>query len=322
MIEVAVGIDIGGTNTRIGFIDEAGNSHAETIMSTGEYDSASDFIKALNATILVLNEQRKFKLLGIGVGAPNGNYYRGTIEYAPNLNWKGVIHFAEELGKLNDLPIILTNDANAAAIGEMIFGAAKNRRDFIMITLGTGLGSGIVVDGKLVYGHDGFAGEIGHTTVFYDGRKCGCGRRGCLETYVSAPGIIKTVKELRKAEKYDSPLMKMSSKKMSAKLIADLANERDSLALKAFDVTARILGKKLADCVAFTSPEVIYLFGGLALAGDLLLRATRAYFYDHLMNIYKGNVDIELSELQQHNAAVLGSSALIWADYKQRSGNA
>ncbi len=314
MKELSVGIDIGGTNTKIGLVDKDGNFRAENNIPTAKYLKIEDYIEALTQAV---NESlnsvtENYVLKGIGIGAPNGNYYSGSIEFAPNLNWEGKIPLAELLNKNFHVPILLTNDANAAAMGEMIYGAAKGIKNFIMITLGTGLGSGIVVDGKLVYGHDGFAGEVGHTIYDPKGRDCGCGRKGCLETYASATGIRKTALELLKNSDKESILRELPEEEISSKAIHDAAVKGDKLALECFDYTARILGLKLADSIAYTSPEAIFLFGGLALSGDYILKPTKKYMEENLLKIFKNKVKLEISGLMGKNAAVLGAAALIW----------
>jgi glucokinase len=252
------------------------------------------------------------QIKGIGIGAPNGNFYHGTIEFAPNLPWKGVIPLANLVTEQFGLPVEVTNDANAAAIGEMTYGAAKGIRDFIMITLGTGLGSGIVINGQLVYGHDGFAGELGHVIVEKEGRLCGCGRYGCLETYVSATGIVRTMLELLGKRKTDSSLRGLKTEDITSKLICDAALEGDQLAQKAVDMTACTLGKALANYIAFSAPEAIFLFGGLARAGDLLINPTRKYMNENVLQIWKDKVKLINSELRESDAAILGASALVW----------
>lgn len=317
MKELCIGIDIGGTNTVIGVVDIDGNFSAENSISTKKYKKIDDFIKALNICIKEsLNSiNTNFVLKGIGIGAPNGNYYNGTIEYAPNLNWNEIIPLSDILNKHFHIPVVLTNDANAAAMGELIYGAAKNLNDFIVITLGTGLGSGLVVDGKVVYGHDGFAGEIGHTIYDPNGRLCGCGRKGCLETYASATGIKRTVIELLTNSDTQSSLIKIPEDELNSKDIYEAAVKGDKLALEAFDYTARILGLKLADSIAYTSPEAIFLFGGLALSGDYILKPTKKYMEENLLKIYKNKVRLELSGLMGKNAAILGAAALIWKEF-------
>jgi glucokinase len=248
----------------------------------------------------------------VGIGAPNGSYNLGAIVDAPNLEWKGILPICSEMEDKLSVPVILTNDANAAAVGEMLFGAAKGMKDFIIITLGTGLGSGIVTDGKLVLGHDGFAGELGHTTVNPNGRKCGCGKLGCLETYVSAPGIRRTIFELMASSVEASSLRNFAYNDLSAKIISQKALEGDSIAREAFERTGEILGLKLADAVATLSPEAIFLFGGLSKAGDLIFEPTRRSMEKNLFPIYRNKVKILPSGLQDKNVAVLGAAALGW----------
>jgi glucokinase len=249
------------------------------------------------------------EIIGMGIGAPNGNYYTGTIDFAPNLKWEGVVHLVDLFKKHFNFPVYLTNDANAAAIGERIYGAAKGIDDFVMVTLGTGLGSGFVVNGNLVYGHDGFAGELGHTIVEKNGRTCGCGRKGCLETYASASGIVRTAKEI--LENSNSSLLS-DLNEITSKSIASAAIEGDQLALDIFDYTAEKLGFSLANTVAISSPKLIVLFGGLAQSGDLIIKPTKNYMEDYLLNIYKNKVDIVQSKLKASDAAILGASALVW----------
>ncbi|MFN8255082.1 MAG: ROK family protein [Bacteroidales bacterium] len=314
MQEISVGIDIGGTNTIIGLVDRKGEILAETQIGTGSYISPEEYVEAIAASIKMLLGSVKVKniIRGIGIGAPMGNYYSGCIEQAANLRWKGIIPLVEMLRKKFDTRIVLTNDANAAAMGEMIFGAAKSMKNFIVVTLGTGLGSGFVVDGKLVYGHDGFAGELGHTIYNPEGRLCGCGRKGCLETYASATGIKTTVLELLGKSGEESTLRSIPEGELNSKNIYEAALKGDKIATEAFDITARILGLKLADSVVYTSPEAIFLFGGLALSGDVLLKPTKTYMEHYMLSIFKNKVKLELSGLMGKNAAVLGAAALIW----------
>ncbi|MCX6168495.1 MAG: ROK family protein [Ignavibacteriales bacterium] len=311
--KVAIGIDVGGTNTVFGFVDEVGECIYEASILTHADQNADQLFSRLFKKID--DDFKKYsdayELVGIGIGAPNANYYKGTVELPPNLNW-GVVNVLDIIKKYSPLPSAITNDANAAAIGEMIFGAAKGMKDFIVITLGTGLGSGIVVNGQLVYGADGFAGEIGHTIVDPNGRECGCGRKGCLETYASASGIRRTIFELICITNIPSELRDMSFNQLTAKDIADAANRGDKLALAAFDYTAKILGLKLADSVAYLSPEAIILFGGLALAGDLIFVPTKRYMEEFILNIFKNKVKLLPSLLPGAHAAILGASALIW----------
>jgi glucokinase len=250
------------------------------------------------------------EILGIGVGAPNGNFYTGTIDFAPNLPWKGQIPLAQLLHDKFGIRVMLTNDANAAAIGEMVYGAAKGMKDFVMVTLGTGVGSGFVANGELIYGHDGFAGELGHTNAVRDGRQCGCGKKGCLETYTSATGIVKTVKEFLARDAKASLLRNIEN--VTSKDIFDAAEKGDALALEIFDYTGKILGQSLADVVAIMSPKAIVLFGGLAGAGKYIFEPTKKYMEDNLLKIWKGKIRIIPSELKESDAAVLGASSLVW----------
>ncbi len=316
MEKVVAGIDIGGTFTKLGIVDQEGKVYAETSISTDTHKDIDTYLEHLAEAVrkLLTEQQGRLELVGIGIGAPNGNYYRGVIEYAPNLNWKGLIPFVELFKAHFDVPIVLTNDANAAALGEMMYGGARTMTDFIVITLGTGLGSGIVVNGKVVYGHDGFAGEMGHVNVAHNGRTCGCGRKGCLEAYVSATGIVRTVYELLALHMDDSLLREIPFDKLTSKDISDAANRADPIALMAFDKTGQILGRTLADIVALFSPEAIFLFGGLANAGDHIFKPVKAYMEENLLNIYRDKVKILPSGLTETNAAVLGSAGLIWKE--------
>lgn len=314
-MKVAIGIDIGGTNTVFGLVDEQGNCLVQKSLKTKDYSKPEDFVAVLSAELKELIASHKnISVIGMGVGAPNGNYYTGTIDFAPNLNWEGIVPLAQLLQEYFTFPVVLTNDANAAAIGERIYGAAKGVEDFVMVTLGTGLGSGFVINGELVYGHDGFAGELGHTIVEKNGRECGCGRKGCLETYASASGIVRTAKEF--LEKSNNNLL-ADVKELSSKSIADAALKGDALALEIFDYTAEKLGFSLANTVALTSPKLIVLFGGLAQSGDLILKPTKKYMEAYLLNIYQNKVAIVPSKLNASDAAILGASALAWQNSKQ-----
>ena len=316
--DVTLGIDIGGTNTVLGLVDNKGTCLAESSMPTNSHETADKYFDRLNSAIATLFDSNSnlLNIIGIGIGAPNANYYKGTVEYPPNLYWD-IVNVIELIKPHFDLPIAITNDANAAAIGEMQFGNAKGMKNFIVITLGTGLGSGIVVNGELVYGADGFAGEIGHTIYKRNGRECGCGRKGCLETYVSASGIVRTAFELIYSTLEPSELRKYAFKDLTSKLIYDLADDGDKLAQKAFDLTANALGTVLADSVAYTSPEAIILFGGLAAAGKMILEPVKKYMEENLLNIFKNKVNIIPSGLPEGNSAVLGASALIWKDLEK-----
>lgn len=314
MKKAAIGIDIGGTNTVLGIVDFDGNIIFHSSIPTITGSDYHPFINSLANLIekSIAKVKGIVEIKGIGLGAPNGNYYNGTIEFAPNLKFKGIVPVVDFLkAKFSFDVIILTNDANAAAMGEMIYGGAKGMRDFIMITLGTGVGSGIVVNGEMVYGHDGFAGEIGHTIFDPNGRDCGCGRKGCLETYASATGIKRTVFELLATMNEASSLRNVSFNELSAKMIDEAARAGDKIALTAFDYTGEVLGLKLADAVAHTSPEAIFLFGGLAQAGDLIFEPTKYYLEEQMLDIYKNKVKLLPSKLPPGDAAILGASALV-----------
>jgi glucokinase len=315
MKEVVAGVDIGGTNTVFGLVDRDGNILAENRICTSSYPEIDDFVSILSNSIIRLKADIKdIKLIGIGVGAPNANYHKGTIELAPNLAWKGIVPFSALLKEKINLPVTITNDANAAAMGEMIFGAAKKVKDFIILTLGTGLGSGIVVNGELVYGHTGFAGELGHTIVVPDGRDCGCGRQGCLETYASATGLVRTVQYMLSEMKEESPLREIAPDKLTSKQIAEEAEKGDAIALEAFDYTAEMLAFGIINAVVFSSPEAVYLFGGLANAGKLIFDPVRKYVDLNIQPVFKGTVKILPSGISENNAAVLGAAALAWKE--------
>ena len=319
MRQTALGIDIGGTFTKFGLSDIDGNVLMEGSIPTYTHKEIDTFLQALSSAILKNLDQihEPIDILGVGIGAPNGNYYKGTIEHAPNLHWKGIVPFIDMFSNYLDLPMIMTNDANAAAIGEKVFGGAKDMNDFIVVTLGTGLGSGLVTRGKLIYGHDGLAGELGHTNVYPDGRECNCGKRGCLETYASASGIKRTVFKLLATNNVETSLRSYTYESLTAKKITEMALQGDPIALEAYEYTSDILGLKLADAAAVTSPEAIFLFGGLAKAGDIIVEATKKAFNQYLYPGYKGKIEIKLSELMDKNAAVLGASALVWSEIAQ-----
>ena len=309
-----VGMDIGGTNTVFGIVDSRGNVLVSDSVKTQEYDKVEDYVDAVCKKLLPLLQQvgGAEKIKGMGVGAPNGNYYNGTIEFAPNLPWKGIIPLATMFEEKLGVPTALTNDANAAAIGEMTYGAARGLKDFIMITLGTGVGSGIVINGQLVYGHDGFAGELGHVIVNPEGRQCGCGRKGCLETYCSATGVARTAREFLTARTEPSLLRSIPAENITSKDVYDAAVQGDKLAQDIFDFTGNILGEAIADAIAFSSPEAIILFGGLAKSGDYIFKPIQKAIDDNVLNIYKGKAKLLMSELKDSDAAVLGASALGW----------
>lgn len=315
---VALGIDIGGTNTKFGFIDRSGNYLAEGNILTATHKNIKDYLKELCTAThhLFSTIQESSTLIGIGIGAPDGNFYKGTIEYAPNLPWHGIIPFVEMVKEYYpNLPVYLTNDANAAAIGEMIYGGAKGMQDFLVVTLGTGLGSGFVAHGKLIYGHDGFAGELGHIIVSPDGRQCSCGRKGCLETYVSATGVKRSAYKMIAKYTAPSPLRDIPFNEMDAKIISEAALAGDELAQETYRYTGEMLGKALANIVAITSPEAIFLMGGLAKAGELLFKPTRESMEQNMMKLFKGKVKLLPSRLVK-NAAIYGAAALVWEEIK------
>ncbi len=316
MTDVMAGIDIGGTNTVFGLVDRDGNILSEGHMSTAVYDEAEDYLEALAAHVQTLADAHAspVKLRGVGIGGPNGHYFSGTIEDAPNLPWKGTLEVADILSTHIGVPAVLTNDANAAAMGEMLYGAAEGMKDFVVVTLGTGLGSGYVVDGRVMYGWSGFAGELGHVIVQENGRACGCGRRGCLETYVSGPGIVRTVMEMLGDAPRGSSLRDIPMQAMTARDVTDAARTGDALANDAFARTGHILGLALANTIAITSPQAIILFGGLAQAGRLILEPTLRTMETMTLSNLKGSTRLLLSALMQRNAAVLGAAALAWAD--------
>ena len=310
-----VGIDIGGTNTVFGIVDARGTIIDNGSIKTGKHSKIEDYVNELYENLFQLLEKNDAvgKIAGIGVGAPNGNYFNGTIEFAPNLPWRGVLPLADMLTEKFGIPVALTNDANAAAIGEMTYGAARGLKDFIMITLGTGVGSGVVVNGQLVYGHDGFAGELGHVIVKpVNGRACGCGRTGCLETYASATGVARTAREFLEIRKDNSLLRQIPIQDITSKDVYDAAIAGDQIAKDIFEYTGNILGEAFANFTAFTSPKAIVLFGGLAKSGDLIMNPIKESMERNMLNIYKNKVTLLFSELKESDAAVLGASALGW----------
>lgn len=320
MKEITFGIDIGGTNTKFGIADRNGKVYFNSRLGTTKFEKIEDLLEEV--TDLLRSELAQlgsgYTLVGIGVGAANGNYYNGTIENAPNLKWKGTIPIAGMLKKLFNVPVLVTNDANAAAVGEMVFGAAKGMKDFVVITLGTGLGSGFVCNGQLVNGKHGIAGELGHTFVNPVGRYCNCGKRGCLETYVSATGIKRTVYKLLADHLEPSELRGVSFDNLSTKMITEAALRGDIVAIEAFKYTGRILGMKLSDTVVHTDPEAIFLFGGLSLAGDLIFKPTIENMEANLMPVFRNKVKILPSALQNQTAPILGASSLIWNYLEER----
>ena len=314
--QLVVGIDVGGQTTKLGVVDARGTVLAQTVIRTDTYSTIEPYIAELAEAInkIIKDADAEGKVRGIGVGAPNGNYYTGTIENAPNLPWghNGVVEFAKLLSDaMNGLPVALTNDANAAAVGEMTYGAARGMKNFIMITLGTGVGSGIVINGEVVYGHDGFAGELGHTAaVRNNGRQCNCGKTGCLEAYASATGVARTAREW--LELTDEPSVLRNLDTIASKDVYDAAKEGDKLALKIFDFTGRILGRSFADFIAFSAPEAIVLFGGRARAKEFLLAPMEEAMNANLLPLWKNKVKIVFSQLKESDAAILGASALAW----------
>jgi glucokinase len=312
--KVVLGVDIGGTNTKFGLVDREGNCLATSTMETASHRPPGHFFGRLheNSNRLLENIGEDCELAGVGIGAPNANFYKGTLENPPNLDWD-YVDIRAEMGKYRPLPLAVTNDANAAALGEMFFGAARGMKDFIVITLGTGLGSGIVANGALIYGADGLAGEIGHTTVFPDGRLCKCGRLGCLETYASATGLCRTVQELFCNTMTPSELRSVCFRDLTAEMVYKAALGGDPLALEAFRFTGHVLGMKLADSVAHLSPEAIIFSGGLADAGDMVLEPARQAMEEQLFPIYRNKVKLIQTRLTQGNPAVLGAGALIWS---------
>ena len=311
-----IGIDVGGTNTVVGIVDKRGQILRSGSLKTGKYAEVEDYLNELSQVIedVIKDIATKDQIKGIGAGTPNGNYFTGSIEFAPNLRWKGVIPFAQMLEDRVGIPVALTNDANAAAIGEMTYGAARGMKDFIVITLGTGVGSGVVVNGQMVYGHDGFAGELGHVIMRRtNGRICGCGRAGCLEAYTSATGVARTAREyLEMQHESQTQLRNIPIDDITSKDVFDAAMAGDEMAKEIFRFTGEMLGEAFADFVAFSSPEAIILFGGLAKAGDLIMNPIRESMERNLLPIFKNKVKLIFSELKESDAAVLGASALGW----------
>lgn len=309
----AIGIDIGGTNTDMGLVRNDGKIIAHKNIPTNKYTLLEPYIHDMMECITAMMKENQVEAIeGIGIGAPNGNYYTGCVDNAPNLTIKGVLNFEEEIHKYMQVPVVLSNDANAAAYGELVYGGAKGMKHFIMFTLGTGVGSGIVVDGKLVHGSTGAAGELGHNILIPDGRQCSCGRKGCLETYTSARGIVQTFCELRKSTpNYNGELKAVADADITSKMIGDAANAGDPIALKTYEQTGHWLGLAMANSVTFSAPEAIFLMGGPAKVGEPLLRPLRASFKEHLLNIYEGSCDIHVSSLKANEVAILGAAALL-----------
>ena len=312
---MVVGIDVGGQTSKLGVVDARGTVLAQTVIRTDTYSDVAPYIVELAEAVrkVIKEAGAEGKVRGIGVGAPNGNYYTGQIESAPNLPWAhDKVEFAKLLSDaLDGLPVALTNDANAAAVGEMTYGAARGMKNFIMITLGTGVGSGIVINGEVVYGHDGFAGELGHTSaVRNNGRACGCGKSGCLEAYASATGVARTAREW--LELTDEPSVLRNLDTIASKDVYEAAKDGDKLALKIFEFTGKILGRSFADFIAFSAPEAIVLFGGLARAKEFLLAPMEEAMNANVLPLWRNKVKIVFSQLKESDAAILGASALAW----------
>jgi glucokinase len=314
--QYAIGIDIGGTNTKFGLVNHRGDISYHGSILTHQHENVEDFIEDLYKALLpAIDDSGGIEFIrGIGVGAPNGNIYNGTIEYAPNLKWKGIIPMAALVSKKFGLPARLTNDANAAAVGEMMYGSAKGMKDFIMITLGTGVGSGIVANGQLIYGHDGFAGELGHTIIIPDGRfHPGTGHYGSLESYASATGVARTALEFLDKRPDEVTLLRNYKKEeIDSRIVYECAIQGDAMALEVYEFTGKILGLAFANFVMFSSPEAIILFGGMSKAGELILKPTRENMEKNLLPIFQNKVKIIFSELKEADAAILGASALVW----------
>ncbi|MEE3444773.1 MAG: ROK family protein [Prevotella sp.] len=313
-----IGLDLGGTNSVFGIVDARGEIKATTAIKTGGYEKVEDYVAACVDALQVIIEQVGGidKIKAMGIGAPNGNYYKGTIEFAPNLPWAhhGVVPLADMFSKALGIPVALTNDANAAAIGEMVYGVARGMKNFIVITLGTGVGSGIVVNGQLLYGHDGFAGELGHVTMVRgeEGRPCGCGRTGCLEAYCSATGVARTAREILAKTNRESLLRELDPEKITSLDVSIAAGKGDELAKEIYDFTGKMLGEACADFAAFSSPEAFIFFGGMVKAGELIMKPIREAYEAHVLKIFKNKAQFLVSGLDGASAAVLGASAIGW----------
>lgn len=314
-----IGLDLGGTNAVFGIVDQRGDIKATTAIKTQQYDTAEAFIEAsINALLPIIDQVGGIeKIRSMGIGAPNGNFYNGTIEIAPNIKWAHdcIVPLGKMFSdKLNGIPVAVTNDANAAAIGEMVYGVARGMKNFIVITLGTGVGSGIVVNGQLIYGSDGFAGELGHVTMVRgeEGRMCGCGRKGCLETYCSATGVARTARELLDKTSRPSLLRDIKPDDITSLDVSIAAGKGDELAKEIYEFTGKMLGEACADFATFCSPEAFIFFGGMTKAGDLIMDPIRRAYDEHVMSIYKGKAQFLVSGLDGASAAVLGASAIGW----------
>lgn len=314
-----IGLDLGGTNSVFGIVDTRGDIKATTAIKTGGFDTADAYVDACVDALQVIIEQcgGLEKIKAMGIGAPNANYYKGTIEFAPNLPWahNGVVPLAQMFSeRLGGMPVAMTNDANAAAVGEMVYGVARGMKNFIVITLGTGVGSGIVVNGQLLYGHDGFAGELGHVTMVRgeEGRVCGCGRKGCLETYCSATGVARTARELLATTDRPSLLRDLNPESITSLDVSLAAGKGDELAKDIYQFTGKMLGEACADFAAFSSPEAFIFFGGMVKAGDLIMKPIREAYEAHVMPVFRGKAQFLISGLDGASAAVLGASAIGW----------
>ncbi|HRN15863.1 MAG TPA: ROK family protein [Xylanibacter oryzae] len=317
MKSYVIGLDLGGTNSVFGVVDSRGDIKATTAIKTQGFDNVEDYVDASVEALQIIIDQVGGidKIKAMGIGAPNGNFYKGTIEHAPNIVWgKGIVPLAEMFSKrLNNIPVALTNDANAAAIGEKIYGVARGMKNFIVITLGTGVGSGIVVNDQLVYGSDGFAGELGHVIMRREnGRKCGCGRTGCLETYCSATGVARTAREMLQTTDEPSLLREIKAEDITSLSVSLAAEKGDKLALKIYKFTGDMLGEACADFAAFSSPEAFIFFGGLTKAGDLIMKPIKESYEKHVMSTFKGKAQFLVSGLDGSSAAILGASAVGW----------
>lgn len=313
-----IGLDLGGTNSVFGIVDSRGDIKATTAIKTQGYEKVGDYVNACVDALQVIIEQVGGidTIKSMGIGAPNANYYTGTIEFAPNLAWAhdGIVPLASMFSEKLGVPVALTNDANAAALGEMTYGAARGMKNFIEITLGTGVGSGIVINGQLVYGCDGFAGELGHVTMVRgeNGRLCGCGRKGCLEAYCSATGVARTTREMLEKTKRPSLLRELDADKITSLDVSIAAGKGDEMAKEIYDFTGHMLGEACADFAAFSSPEAFIFFGGMTKAGDLLMKPLKEAYDAHVLKIFKGKAKFLLSSLDGSSAAVLGASAVGW----------
>ena len=312
-----IGLDLGGTNSVFGIVDQRGDIKATTAIKTQGYDKVEDYVAAsVDALQIIIDQVGGIETIkAMGIGAPNGNYYNGTIEFAPNLAWAhdGIVPLAQLFSDKLGIPVALTNDANAAAIGEMTYGVARGMKNFIMITLGTGVGSGIVVNGQLLYGHDGFAGELGHVIMRHEnGRPCGCGRTGCLEAYCSATGVARTAREFLANRQDPSLLRELDPEKITSLDVSIAAGKGDALAKEIYEFTGHMLGEACADFAAFSSPEAFIFFGGMAKAGDLIMDPIKKSYDEHVLKIFKGKAQFLISSLDGASAAVLGASAIGW----------